>query len=124
MATTMNQEFTKKVMEYLNYGWEFCTQARIGNVGEHTAVLLEQEGRFVVVFYRVRTQLNSQATEYITRYDIGVGTPDEFFKGMSGDVCTIDKLRNTTVWTYILEDGDYRFVYVTAQGMSNLTIPR
>lgn len=124
MATTMNQEFTKKVMEYLNYGWEFCTQARIGNGGEHTAVLLEQDGRFVVVFYRVRTQLNSQATEYITRYDIGVGTPDESFKGMSGDVFPIDKLRNTTVWTYILEDGDYRFVYVTAQGISNLTIPR
>ena len=74
MATTMNQEFTKKVMEYLNYGWEFCTQARIGSVGEYTAVLLEQEGRFVVVFYGVRTQLNSQATEHITRYDIGVGT--------------------------------------------------
>ena len=124
MATTMNQEFTKKVREYLNYGWVFYTQARIGSVGEHTAVLLEQEGRFVVVFYRVRTQLNSQATEYITRYDIGVGTPDESFKGMSGDVCTIDKLRNTTVWTYVLEDGDYRFACVATQGMSNLTNPR
>lgn len=124
MAVTLNKEFTDKVLEYLNNDWVLCTQARIGSVGEHIAVLLENEGRYVVVFYRVRTQLNAQGTEFITRYDIGVGTPDESFKGESGDICTIEKLNNTTVWTYILEDGAFRFVYVTAQGMSNLTIPR
>lgn len=119
MLTELNREFNKKINEFLRDGWTFSINGRIGSVGVHTALLLEKDGKFTVVFYRTRTVTNPLATLIEDRYDIGVGNPPESFRGNPLDICTIEELQNKTVWTYCLENGNFEFAYVKVQGTAD-----